>query len=121
MALPTLLILPTLAIIALWSPAAKADVLVQLFEWKWNDVAMECEQWLGPKGYSAVQVSPPHEHVVLQGQWWERYQPVSVSMPPLEIMLLQIWFLELQKTQILPVLSRKSSLLFHNMTLFSIY
>lgn len=23
---------------------------VHLFEWSWSDVAIECEQWLGPKG-----------------------------------------------------------------------
>jgi alpha-amylase len=70
---------------------------VHLFEWSWADVALECEQWLGPKGlsaqylnvdtnlkynlwqhlmqlgYQAVQVSPPQEHI--QGsQWWTRYQ-----------------------------------------------
>ena len=51
-------------------------VFVHLFEWKWTDIARECETWLGPKGYAAVQVSPPQEHV--QGsQWWTRYQPVS--------------------------------------------
>ena len=37
---------------------AHAGTFVHLFEWKWSDVATECEQFLGPKGYSAVQVSP---------------------------------------------------------------
>jgi len=23
---------------------------VHLFEWKWSDIATECESWLGPKG-----------------------------------------------------------------------
>lgn len=51
-------------------------VSVQLFEWSWADVAVECESFLGPKGYRAVQISPPMEHI--QGsQWWTRYQPVS--------------------------------------------
>ena len=35
---------------------------VQLFEWKWTDIARECETYLGPKGFAAVQVSPPNEH-----------------------------------------------------------
>ena len=35
------------------------QVFVHLFEWSWEDVAKECENWLGPKGYDAVQVSPP--------------------------------------------------------------
>ena len=30
---------------------------VHLFEWPWADIATECETVLGPKGYSAVQVS----------------------------------------------------------------
>lgn len=58
-------------------------VVVHLFEWTWNDVAQECEQYLGPRGFSAVQVSPPQEHVVLADQghpWWERYQPVSYRL-----------------------------------------
>jgi len=50
--------------------------IVQLFEWSWDDVANECETFLGPKGYKAAQISPPNEH--LEGsQWWTRYQPVS--------------------------------------------
>ena len=58
------------------SAAAPRTVFVHLFEWKWTDIAKECENWLGPKGFSAVQVSPPQEHI--QGsQWWTRYQPVS--------------------------------------------
>lgn len=55
---------------------AQPTTFVHLFEWGWQDVAQECEQFLGPKGYAAVQVSPPNEHI--QGsQWWTRYQPVS--------------------------------------------
>lgn len=33
------------------------DVMVHLFEWKWSDIAVECERFLGPKGYAGVQVS----------------------------------------------------------------
>ena len=52
---------------------------VHLFEWDWPSVARECEEFLGPAGYSAVQVSPPQEHV--EGpQWWTRYQPVSYEL-----------------------------------------
>lgn len=32
------------------------DVMVHLFEWKWLDIAKECEEFLGPKGYGGVQV-----------------------------------------------------------------
>lgn len=56
-------------------------VIVHLFEWKWSDVAHECEQFLGPTGYEAVQVSPPNEHVLVAGRpWWQRYQPVSYQL-----------------------------------------
>ena len=59
---------------------------VHLFEWRWTDIANECENWLGPKGFSAVQVSPPQEHRLIDSSesddgsnypWWQRYQPVS--------------------------------------------
>ena len=42
--------------------AGKGD-FVQLFEWSWDDVAMECEQHLGPNHFTAVQVSPVQEPV----------------------------------------------------------
>ena len=61
--------------------SAAGDVFVHLFEWKWTDVAHECEAVLGPAGYAAVQVSPPQEHSVqASGTWSERYQPVSYSI-----------------------------------------
>jgi alpha-amylase len=54
-------------------------VFVHLFEWSWDDIAQECEDFLGPMGYDAVQVSPPMEH--RQGpMWWTRYQPVSYKL-----------------------------------------
>lgn len=57
--------------------------MVHLFEWKWNDVAAECERFLGPMGYAGVQVSPPNENAVILSPnrpWWERYQPVSYRL-----------------------------------------
>jgi alpha-amylase len=60
--------------------AAPRTVFVQLFEWPWREVARECELYLGPSGFSAVQVSPPHEHVSYNGAWWERYQVVSYKL-----------------------------------------
>ncbi|PPK96150.1 alpha-amylase [Kineococcus xinjiangensis] len=73
------------------APAAEAavttnrSVLVHLFEWKWTDVALECERFLGPKGFAAVQISPPQEHAIVnndkhQYPWWQRYQPVSYKI-----------------------------------------
>ncbi|NET49275.1 MAG: ATPase, partial [Merismopedia sp. SIO2A8] len=56
-------------------------VSVHLFEWKWPDIAQECEQFLGPTGFAAVQVSPPNEHAIIDGfPWYERYQPVSYKL-----------------------------------------
>src|SRR5688572_11267080 len=61
--------------------AARGDVFVHLFEWKWTDIARECETVLGPAGFNAVQVSPPQEHSVqASGTWSQRYQPVSYSI-----------------------------------------
>ncbi len=61
--------------------AAAGDVFVHLFEWRWTDVAAECETVLGPAGYRAVQVSPPQEHSLTPSRdWSERYQPVSYSI-----------------------------------------
>jgi alpha-amylase len=59
------------------------DVIVHLFEWPWNSVATECTTVLGPKGFGAVQVSPPQEHVELASKgypWWQDYQPVSYQL-----------------------------------------
>src|SRR5438445_4770815 len=61
---------------------AAGDVFVHLFEWKWTDIASECENVLGPAGFAAVQVSPPQEHSLEPPSypWSERYQPVSYSI-----------------------------------------
>ncbi|WP_331346332.1 carbohydrate-binding module family 20 domain-containing protein [Cellvibrio sp. UBA7661] len=59
--------------------AQAQTTFVHLFEWKWNDIASECENVLGPKGYAAVQVSPPQKSVT-GNAWWTRYQPVSYSI-----------------------------------------
>ena len=65
----------------LGSPIAQSEptTFVHLFEWNWQDVALECETFLGPKGFAAVQVSPPNEHITTS-QWWARYQPVSYML-----------------------------------------
>ena len=60
-----------------------APVFVHLFEWQWEDVAQECENFLAPNGYGAVQISPAMEHVILPDRgypWWQRYQPVSYKL-----------------------------------------
>lgn len=67
------------------SAALSRTVIAQLFEWRWSDIATECEVWLGPKGYGAVQISPAHEHRLIdEGDrpfpWYQRYQPVSYRL-----------------------------------------
>lgn len=65
--------------------AAAGDVFVHLFEWRWPDIAKECEVWLGPRGYKGVQISPPSEHAIVRDAgnffpWWQRYQTVSYQL-----------------------------------------
>lgn len=62
---------------------ANRSGIVHLFEWKWNDIADECERFLAPRGYAGVQVSPPTENSVVNDPkrpWWERYQPISYKL-----------------------------------------
>jgi alpha-amylase len=55
------------------------ETFVHLFEWSWDDIARECEEFLGPKGFQAVQISPPSEHEY--GISWDaRYRPVSFKL-----------------------------------------
>ncbi|KAJ6223217.1 hypothetical protein RDWZM_001762 [Blomia tropicalis] len=53
-------------------------VITHLMQWKFVDIADECERFLGPYGYGGVQVSPVNEHASLDRHpWYELYQPVS--------------------------------------------
>jgi alpha-amylase len=61
------------------NPVPGVDSFVHLFEWSWSDVAKECEDWLGPKGFTAVQISPPNDHISGDA-WWTRYQPVTYEL-----------------------------------------
>ncbi|XP_005388875.1 PREDICTED: pancreatic alpha-amylase isoform X3 [Chinchilla lanigera] len=57
--------------------------IVHLFEWRWADIAAECERYLAPKGFGGVQVSPPNENIIINNPyrpWWERYQPISYKL-----------------------------------------
>ncbi|XP_046351146.2 alpha-amylase-like [Haliotis rufescens] len=59
------------------------STITHLFEWRWADIAAECERFLGPYGYCGVQISPPHENRVINNPmrpWWERYQPISFKL-----------------------------------------
>jgi alpha-amylase len=72
-----------LALTAQAAPAPPRTAFVHLFEWTWADVGEECDRYLGPMGFQAVQVSPAQEHVVLPERgypWWQRYQPVSYRL-----------------------------------------
>ena len=63
--------------------AGNGDVIVQMFDWPWTDIASECANVLGPDGYGAVQISPPQEAVVLAADdypWWQAYQPVAYDL-----------------------------------------
>ncbi len=64
------------------TPAAAAlnprDTSVQMFHWKWNDIAKECTNWLGPQGVGGVQISPPT--AAQNGvNWYDIYQPVDYT------------------------------------------
>lgn len=68
------------AAFATFAPSAHAlnpnTTSVQMFEWAWPDIATECTQWLGPKGFGGVQISPPGASKNANG-WWGVYQPVN--------------------------------------------
>lgn len=54
--------------------------IVHLFEWKFSDIAKECE-FLAEVGYGAVQVSPVTEPKVDDKYfWYNRYSPVSYKV-----------------------------------------
>ncbi|KDR10404.1 alpha-amylase 1-like [Zootermopsis nevadensis] len=63
--------------------AENTSAIVHLFEWKFDDVAAECERFLSPQGYAGVQLSPVNEVIkpnVNDRSWWERYQPISYNI-----------------------------------------
>ena len=55
-----------------WHASNCADnrvAIVHLFEWKWTDIAAECERFLGPRGFCGVQVIKiiSHKRLPFQG------------------------------------------------------
>lgn len=81
----TILVAFTASVVQSWSPwhtthmSPNRSVIVQMFEWRHDDIADECEQFLGPYGYGAVQVSPIGEHAVIDNgpgkirqPWYQR-------------------------------------------------
>ncbi|XP_060088279.1 pancreatic alpha-amylase-like isoform X2 [Heteronotia binoei] len=84
-----LLLLLLLAVLGLcWisyksDPQTRRTSIVHLFEWRWTDVALECERYLAPNGFAGIQISPPNENLVITmpwRPWWERYQPISYKI-----------------------------------------
>nr|BFE77867.1 hypothetical protein GCM10020093_004680 [Planobispora longispora] len=62
------------------APAGTGPI-VKLWSWNWNSVARECVDVLGPAGYGAVQVSPPHDSMSKGGSvWWDVYQPARYTL-----------------------------------------
>lgn len=64
--------------LAMASSAGQAAVSVDLFQWKFRDVAKECETVLAPKGVAAVLVASPVEKAS-GSEWWRALTPVSFS------------------------------------------
>ncbi|XP_061715723.1 alpha-amylase-like isoform X3 [Cydia pomonella] len=61
------------------------STIVHLFEWKYKDIADECERFLAPKGFGGVQISPPSENLIIhldngKRTWYERYQVMSYKL-----------------------------------------
>jgi len=70
---------PVLSRTSLERRVTSAPVIIQMFEWNWNSIANECTEFIGPAGYSYVQVSTAQE--TIQGdQWWTSYQAVSYKI-----------------------------------------
>jgi alpha-amylase len=53
--------------------------IVHLFEWKWKDIAAECERFLSVYKYGGVQVSPPNENAVIAGRPWYERLKITIS------------------------------------------
>ncbi|KAG8905423.1 hypothetical protein FRB99_008969 [Tulasnella sp. 403] len=50
-----------------------------MFQWNWQSIAKECEDFLGPAGYGYIEVGSPIEHVK-GDQWWTMYQLTSYKI-----------------------------------------
>jgi alpha-amylase len=64
-----------LFLLFLVSSPVQATIL-QLMDWPYEKVALECENHLYKSGFEAIQLSPVQEHVKGK-EWWTRYQKVS--------------------------------------------
>jgi hypothetical protein len=58
MLIPFLLLVAAQTVLGQYDPnCGGKTVIVHLFEWKWTDIASECERFLAPYGYCGVQVT----------------------------------------------------------------
>jgi alpha-amylase len=71
----TICLLPLLA--SYKSPHFWSDrnTIVHLFEWKWSDIASECENFLQHKGYGGVQVTTLDVFLTLSSARTRRFRP----------------------------------------------
>ena len=57
--------------------------IAQLFEWRYSDIAVECER-LGAEGWMAVEVSPPAAHLTLGSRVAAEYmESLHAEEPPI--------------------------------------
>ncbi len=73
-------VLATLCAISCGAQATLDDgemIIVHPFQWTYDNIARECKEVLGPKGYDGVQISQPAEHISRTDVWWAVYQPVN--------------------------------------------
>ena len=42
--------------------------IVHLFEWRWADIAAECERFLGPNGFGGVQVCMAEHRIAFKSK-----------------------------------------------------
>ncbi|KAG8987008.1 hypothetical protein FRB94_002804 [Tulasnella sp. JGI-2019a] len=62
------------------APTTTKKLIVQMFEWTYDSVALECGYFLGTAGVGFVQVSPAQENWNGNGVWWDSYQPESYNI-----------------------------------------
>lgn len=62
--------------------ASGRSTMVHLFEWKWDDIAAECERFLGPRGFGGIQVRIEKSYTVIFVRLGYRaLDPISDGMP----------------------------------------
>nr|XP_049694325.1 alpha-amylase 1B-like [Helicoverpa armigera] len=80
-----MILLLWLSFCSLFGAAFSCDAYIKTNQWPGRSVIVqmfdECERFLGPKGFGAVQTSPASENLILDlngtRPWYERYQVMS--------------------------------------------